>query len=227
MICVKGLVKSFKSGRILDGATFEARAGEVTALVGPSGGGKSTLLRCINGLESFEAGSVEVDELTLRGGVETPSALLLALRRKVGMVFQEFHLFGHMTALDNVLSGPRFVLGKSREEAAPQALALLERVGLRHKANAYPRELSGGQKQRVAIARSLAMDPVALLFDEPTSALDPDSAKEVVDVIEDLAKTGRAMVVVTHSAVFADRAHAVYRICEGRVESRTEKSSAS
>ncbi len=218
MIAVTDLVKTFGPHRILDGVSLAVRQGEVTALVGPSGGGKSTLLRCINGLESFDAGTVAVEDVTLTGGRPHLHADLLRLRRRVGMVFQQFHLFPHLTALDNVLSGPVHALGSRRAEAEPRARELLERVGLGHKLHARPGSLSGGQQQRVAIARALAVNPAAILFDEPTSALDPQMAGEVLAVMRDLARAGQTMVVVTHDMDFARQATTVHRMVAGRIE---------
>jgi ABC-type polar amino acid transport system ATPase subunit len=217
VIRVSNLTKSFGPARILNGVSLDVRQGEVTALVGPSGGGKSTLLRCINGLEDFQAGEVSVGDVTLVGGRPHPQAQLLALRRRVGMVFQQFHLFPHMTALENVLSGPRLALGQSREQAEPRAKQLLDRVGLGHKYDARPGSLSGGQQQRVAIARALAVSPAAILFDEPTSALDPAMASEVLAVMRDLARDGQTMVVVTHDMDFARQATTVHRMEAGRI----------
>jgi ABC-type polar amino acid transport system ATPase subunit len=218
VIRVSNLTKSFGQARILDGISLEVRQGEVTALVGPSGGGKSTLLRCINGLEDFHAGEVAVGDLTLIGGRPHPTADLLRLRRRVGMVFQQFNLFPHLTALENVLSGPRYALGQGRAEAEPRAKVLLERVGLGDKLDARPANLSGGQQQRVAIARALAVNPAAILFDEPTSALDPQMASEVLAVMRDLARDGQTMIVVTHAMEFARQAHTVHRMAAGRIE---------
>lgn len=218
MIRVSNLTKSYGPARILDDVSLEVRQGEVTALVGPSGGGKSTLLRCINGLEYFQAGEVAVGDVTLVGGRPHPKADLLRLRKRVGMVFQQFHLFPHMTALENVLSGPRYALGESRADAEPRAKALLERVGLGHKLDARPANLSGGQQQRVAIARALAVNPAAILFDEPTSALDPQMAGEVLAVMRDLARDGQTMIVVTHAMEFARQAHTVHRMVAGKIE---------
>ena len=205
MIHVRRLVKYHGGARVLGGVSLTVERGEVAAVIGPSGGGKSTLLRCINGLEPFEEGSVEVDGLALHAGSPPRGngQLLTELRRRVGMVFQQFHLFPHMSVLENVLSGPLYVLGQRREQAEPEAVALLERVGLRDKLHARPEQLSGGQQQRVAIARTLAMRPQAILFDEPTSALDPRMASEVLGVISDLARSGQTMVVVTHAMSFA------------------------
>ncbi len=205
MIDVRNLVKSHGELRVLDGVSLSVKRGEVATVVGPSGGGKSTLLRCINGLETFEEGEVQVDEVRFSPGAPRceVSDSLRALRRRVGFVFQQFHLFPHMTVLENVLSGPIHVLKRSRDEAEPEARQLLERVGLKDKISARPENLSGGQQQRVSIARALAMMPEAILFDEPTSALDPRMAAEVISVIADLAKSGQTMIVVTHAMGFA------------------------
>jgi ABC-type polar amino acid transport system ATPase subunit len=189
-------------------------------VIGPSGGGKSTLLRCINGLESFEGGSIRVDDIALEPN-NKPLATkqqLMNLRRKIGMVFQQFNLFPHMTALQNVMSGPLYALRQSRHQAEPAARELLKRVGLAEKADSRPDQLSGGQQQRVAIARALAVNPAAILFDEPTSALDPKMADEVLGVITDLAKSGQTMIVVTHAMHFARRvAHQVHVMSCGKV----------
>jgi ABC-type polar amino acid transport system ATPase subunit len=220
MIDIRNLVKSHGELRVLDGVSLSVARGEVATIVGPSGGGKSTLLRCINGLETFDEGEVQVDEVCLRPGVarREMSDTLRALRQRVGMVFQQFHLFPHMTVLENVLAGPIHVLERSRGEAEPEARQLLERVGLKEKFAARPENLSGGQQQRVAIARALAMRPEAILFDEPTSALDPRMAAEVISVITDLAKSGQTMIVVTHAMGFARNvSHTVHVMHAGRV----------
>ncbi len=218
MIEVRGLVKEFGGLRVLDGVSLTVQRGEVAALIGPSGGGKSTLLRCLNGLEAFTEGEVRVGDLALGPTARQSSAALLQLRRRLGMVFQQFNLFPHMTALENVLSGPCYALGRRRAEVEPEARALLARVGLADKADARPEQLSGGQQQRVAIARALAVKPEAILFDEPTSALDPRMANEVLGVIADLAKSGQTMIVVTHAMGFARRvAHTVHVMHAGRV----------
>ncbi len=217
MIHVSNLVKYHGTARILDGATLTAAPGQLTALVGPSGGGKSTLLRCINGLEQFQSGSVEAFGQTLVGGQVAPQPVLQKLRRTVGMVFQQFNLFPHMTALQNVMSGPVYALGKSKAEAAATAEKLLERVGLKDKLQAKPGNLSGGQQQRVAIARALAVEPSAILFDEPTSALDPQMVGEVLAVMRDLAADGQTMIVVTHDTDFAKCAAVVHKMVAGKV----------
>jgi polar amino acid transport system ATP-binding protein len=219
MIAVTELRKLRDNHAVLDGVSLTVRRGEVAAVVGPSGGGKSTLIRCLNGLETFHGGRIDVDGLSLNpeSAGKTPKAALLALRRKVGMVFQQFNLFPHMTALENVMSGPRFALGHPRDKAAAIAHPLLDRVGLAHKADARPDQLSGGQQQRVAIARALAVNPAVMLFDEPTSALDPQMAADVMAVIVDLAKSGQTMVVVTHSTEFTKLAHTIHVLEGGKL----------
>ncbi len=219
MIEVRHLVKFHNSLRVLDGVSLTVGRGEVAVIVGPSGGGKSTLLRCINGLETFEQGEVHVEDIVLRtndsaGGEDA----LRQLRRRVGMVFQQFHLFPHLRVLENVMSGPMWALGKPRAEVEATARRLMERVGLSDKLDAWPEQLSGGQQQRVAIARALAMRPQAILFDEPTSALDPRMSGEVLRVIANLADEGQTMVVVTHAMSFARRvADTVHVMHQGRV----------
>jgi ABC-type polar amino acid transport system ATPase subunit len=220
MISVNNVVKKHGPQLVLDGACLEVRRGEVAAVIGPSGGGKSTLLRCINGLEAFQGGSVRVGDVSLRpddaGRKAAPA--LLSVRRRVGMVFQQFNLFPHLSVLENVMIGPRVALGQSREAVEPEARALLGRVGLGDKLSARPEQLSGGQQQRVAIARALAVKPEAILFDEPTSSLDPRMAGEVLAVIADLAKSGLTMIVVTHAMEFARRvANTVHLMHAGRV----------
>lgn len=220
MIVIRELMKCHGSARVLNGVSLTVQRGEVAVVIGPSGGGKSTLLRCINGLETFEAGEVQVDGVALPAGTASRQAgeRLRQLRRRVGMVFQQFHLFPHLTVLQNVLSGPLYVLGQPYAEAEIEARKLLTRVGLADKLYARPEQLSGGQQQRVAIARALAMKPEAILFDEPTSALDPRMAAEVLGVITDLAQSGQTMLVVTHAMGFARQvAHTVHVMHEGRL----------
>lgn len=220
MIQVRNLVKSHGLLRVLDGVSMSVARGEVATIIGPSGGGKSTLLRCINGLELFEAGEVQVDDVLIRpyAANKEMADVLRTLRRRVGMVFQQFHLFPHMNVLENVLSGPLFVLNRTREESEPEARQLLRRVGLAEKLASMPDQLSGGQQQRVAIARTLAMKPEAILFDEPTSALDPQMASEVIRVITDLAQSGQTMIVVTHAMGFARNvSNTVHVMHAGRV----------
>lgn len=197
MIEIKKLYKSYGNNEVLRGIDQTVSESEVLCIVGPSGSGKSTILRCINLLEIPTSGEVFIDgELVTNQNINE-------IRTKMGMVFQNFNLFPHMTVLENVTCAPINVKGMSKAEAEAKAMGLLTRVGLDNKANAYPRSLSGGQQQRVAIARALAMDPEIMLFDEPTSALDPEMVGEVLDVMKDLAKEGLAMIVVTHEMGFA------------------------
>jgi ABC-type polar amino acid transport system ATPase subunit len=217
MIAVESLSKSWGGVRVLESVSLAGAEGTVTALVGPSGSGKTTLLRCLNGLETFDAGRLAIAGHDLAPGPH-PGPRLDRLRRDVGMVFQQFHLFPHLSVLDNVTLGPRVVLREPAEAARDRALALLDRVGLAAFAAARPTTLSGGQQQRVAIARALAMRPRVMLFDEPTSALDPTMTAEVLDVIVDLARGGQTMVVVTHDHGFAKRAATwVVELAAGRV----------
>jgi ABC-type polar amino acid transport system ATPase subunit len=211
------LVKRYGEQVILSGISLSVSRGEVCGIIGPSGGGKTTFLRCINGLESFQDGRVDVAGETLLPGA-APAEQLQRVRRRVGMVFQQFNLFPHRSALGNVIEAPMYVLGKPRGEAVEQAKGLLERVGLGHKLDHMPDMLSGGQQQRVAIARALAMQPEVLLFDEPTSALDPRMAAEVEAVIAEVAASGQTMIVVTHSLRLARRtAHTLHVFEGGRV----------
>lgn len=191
--------KSFGALRVLEGVTVEVGRGEVLAIIGPSGSGKSTLLRCFNGLEEIQSGTVEI----LGTPLSTKPRKLAKQREKLGMVFQRFHLFPHLTALQNIIEAPLHVKGIARKEAERLGYELLDKVGLRDKANVYPSQLSGGQQQRVAIARALAMEPEILLLDEPTSALDPELVGEVLQVIQQLAQEGMTMVLVTHEMAFA------------------------
>ena len=198
MITIKNLHKSFGDITVLNGIDLEVAEKEVVVIIGPSGSGKSTLLRCINHLEQPTEGTVEVDGILLDS-----EANINAVRAEVGMVFQRFNLFPHMTVLDNITLAPMKVRGVSKEEAEKTANELLKRVGLGDRGGAYPSQLSGGQQQRVAIARALAMHPKIMLFDEPTSALDPEMVKEVLNVMKKLAEEGMTMVVVTHEMGFA------------------------
>ena len=199
LLTINNVVKRFDDTTILDGVSFSVKKSEVIVIVGPSGCGKSTLLRCINALEPIQEGSI-----TLDGDViERNSKTLPLLRQRIGMVFQSYDLFPHLTVLDNVLLAPCKVQKRDKEEVKQEAMSLLERVGLKEKAKSYPRELSGGQKQRVAIVRALCMHPEILLFDEVTAALDPEMVREVLDVMLDLAKQGRTMLIVTHEMQFA------------------------
>lgn len=199
LLTINNVVKRFDDTTILDGISFSVKKSEVIVIVGPSGCGKSTLLRCINALEPIQEGSI-----TLDGDViERNSKTLPLLRQRIGMVFQSYDLFPHLTVLDNILLAPCKVQKRDKEEVKQEAMSLLERVGLKEKAKSYPRELSGGQKQRVAIVRALCMRPEILLFDEVTAALDPEMVREVLDVMLDLAKQGRTMLIVTHEMQFA------------------------
>ena len=198
MINIEGLKKSFGSNEVLKGIDLDIKEKEVVAIIGPSGSGKSTLLRCMNYLEEPTAGKVSVDGIVLDG-----EANINKVREEVGMVFQRFNLFPHMTVLQNIMLAPMKVRHVSKEEAEETARKLLDRVGLGDKADAWPEQLSGGQQQRVAIARALAMKPKVMLFDEPTSALDPEMVGEVLDVMRKLAESGMTMVIVTHEMGFA------------------------
>ena len=199
MIEVHDVVKSFGQTQVLKSMSFSVAKGEVVCLIGPSGSGKSTMLRCINGLERYDSGSIMVDGLK----VDPARPTIRTIREHVGMVFQRFNLFPHMTALENVVAAPILVRGIDRATAERSAKELLARVGLDQKADNYPSQLSGGQQQRVAIARSLAMNPKVMLFDEPTSALDPELVGDVLNVMKALARQGMTMIVVTHEMEFA------------------------
>jgi len=199
MVKVENLHKSFGSLEVLKGIDSEIALGEVVVVIGPSGSGKSTFLRCLNGLEDFQAGEIYIDKIKLHD----QKTDINEVRAEIGMVFQNFNLFPHMSVLDNITLSPVKVRKQSKNEAEEIALNLLEKVGLKDKAQAYPGQLSGGQKQRVAIARALAMKPKAMLFDEPTSALDPEMVGEVLGVMKQLAEEGMTMVVVTHEMGFA------------------------
>ncbi|WP_323178785.1 MULTISPECIES: amino acid ABC transporter ATP-binding protein [unclassified Streptomyces] len=209
MVKSEGVHKSFGPIEVLKGIDLEVKSGEVFCLIGPSGSGKSTFLRCINHLEKVTAGRLSVDgELVgyrQKGDklYELKDSEVALKRRDIGMVFQRFNLFPHMTAVENIMEAPIQVKGAKKSDARDRALELLERVGLSDKAKSYPSQLSGGQQQRVAIARALAMDPKLMLFDEPTSALDPELVGDVLDVMRDLAESGMTMIVVTHEMGFA------------------------
>jgi ABC-type polar amino acid transport system ATPase subunit len=220
MIEVDGLVKRHGMLEVLRGVTLQVARGEVAVIIGPSGGGKSTFLRCLNGLESFHGGAVTVDGLRIctETSARERSKTLRKVCRRVGMVFQGFNLFPHRTVLQNVTEGPIHVLSLDSDRAEERARRLLDRVGLIDKLDCRPRQLSGGQQQRVAIARALAMEPQAILFDEPTSALDPRMTNEVLAVMTDLARDGLTMIVVTHAMKFARQvAHTVHVFENGRV----------
>nr|WP_277398138.1 amino acid ABC transporter ATP-binding protein [Neobacillus citreus] len=185
---------------VLKGIDLQVYPGEVVSLIGSSGSGKSTLLRCLNGLETLTSGKIVIDGIELN---YTPRVIQQIRRHEVGMVFQQFNLFPHLTVLENVIEAPMHALKKSKAEAIESALTLLDKVGLKDKKDVYPRKLSGGQQQRVAIARALAINPKIMLFDEPTSALDPELVSEVLNVMKQLAEEGMTMVVVTHEMMFA------------------------
>ena len=214
MISIRDVHKSYGEFQVLSGCSLEVSKGEVIVVCGPSGSGKSTLIKCVNGLEPFERGEIVVDGVSV-GARKTN---LPRLRARVGMVFQHFELFPHLKVIDNLTLAQRKVLGRREEEARARAFSLLDRVGLREHAHKHPGELSGGQQQRVAIARSLALDPICMLFDEPTSALDPEMINEVLDVMVALARDGMTMIVVTHEMGFARRvAHRIVFMDRGKI----------
>ena len=199
IVSLKDVHKSFGTLEVLQGVSFDVMKGEVICIIGPSGSGKSTLIRCINGLNDIQGGSITVEGLEVHDGKLDK----LVLRKKVGMVFQQYNLFPHKTALENVMMAPLKVLKENRAEVEARARNLIEKVRLEGKENSYPGELSGGQQQRVAIARSLAMNPDVMLFDEVTAALDPETVKEVLVTIRDLAEDGMTCILVTHEMGFA------------------------
>ncbi|KMO12397.1 amino acid ABC transporter ATP-binding protein [Methylobacterium indicum] len=199
MITIEGISKWYGDFQVLTNCTTAIRKGEVVVVCGPSGSGKSTLIKCVNALEPFQKGQITVDGTQ----IANKKTNLPKLRSRVGMVFQHFELFPHLSITDNLSLAQRKVLGRGKDEAEAKGLALLERVGLKAHAHKYPGQLSGGQQQRVAIARALAMNPIVMLFDEPTSALDPEMVGEVLDVMVELAREGMTMMVVTHEMGFA------------------------
>jgi polar amino acid transport system ATP-binding protein len=213
-IQIRGIHKRFGEHPVFSGLDLEVEEHQVVCLIGPSGCGKSTLLRCINGLEDIDAGEIRIHDERVTG----PGVDVDALRRDVGIVFQSFNLFPHMTVLENVVLAPTKVLGQSRVEAERNAMTLLTRIGLDHKARAYPDHLSGGQQQRVAIVRALAMGPMVMLLDEITSALDPELVSEVLNIVRDLAEEGMTMLLATHEMGFAREVAAkICFLCEGTV----------
>jgi polar amino acid transport system ATP-binding protein len=219
MIVIRDLHKSYGNAKVLDGIDLRVDKGKVACIIGPSGSGKSTLIRCINALTEFQQGSIRVNGRE----INDPKLDKLALRRKVGMVFQQYNLFPHKTALQNVMMAPIHVLKQDRTEVERRARSLMVKVRLQGKENAYPGELSGGQQQRVAIARSLAMSPDVMLFDEVTAALDPETVKEVLVTIQELATDGMTCVLVTHEMKFARNvANQIVFIDHGRVVERGE-----
>lgn len=202
MIKLQNIHKSFGKNEVLKGVDIDVHKGDIISILGPSGSGKTTLLRCINFLDKASAGTVTIDDLSL--DVQKASKKdIIALRKKTAMVFQNYNLFQHKTVLENIIEGPIIVQKRNKKEVIEQAHELLKKVGLSHKADAYPSSLSGGQQQRVGIARALAMNPQVILFDEPTSALDPELVGEVLDVIRKIAKEGITMIIVTHEMNFA------------------------
>ena len=214
MISIENVSKWYGSFQVLTDCTTGVAKGEVVVVCGPSGSGKSTLIKCVNALEPFQKGSITVDRVS----VGDPKTDLPKLRARIGMVFQNFELFPHMSVTQNLTLGQVKVLGRGEDEARQRGLKLLERVGLIAHKDKYPGQLSGGQQQRVAIARALSMDPIAMLFDEPTSALDPEMINEVLDVMVDLAKEGMTMMVVTHEMGFANKvAHRVIFMDKGEI----------
>lgn len=219
MITIQGLSKRHGARLVLNQLDAKVKKGETVAITGPSGVGKSTLLRCLNYLEPFDGGSIEIAGFHLKPGLTHQDKIKLRkLRAAVGMVFQQFHLFPHLTALQNITLAPIIVGGISQQQAELEGLKILERVGLHDRAGSFPTQLSGGQQQRVAIARALAQKPQVLLFDEPTSALDPEMRQEILDVMKDLSKEGMTMLVVTHEHKFADQvADRVWDMRDGRI----------
>ncbi len=214
MITISQVSKWYGTSQVLKRCSTAVGKGEVVVVCGPSGSGKSTLVKCVNGLEPFQEGTITVDGVS----VGDPKTRLPKLRARIGMVFQHFELFPHLTVMRNLELAQIKVLGRGKPESAARAMALLERVGLREHAHKYPGQLSGGQQQRVAIARALAMDPIAMLFDEPTSALDPEMINEVLDVMVALAQDGMTMMVITHEMGFARRvAHRVVFMDAGEI----------
>jgi glutamate/aspartate transport system ATP-binding protein len=214
MISIKNVSKHYGAFQVLTDCTTSVSKGEVIVVCGPSGSGKSTLIKCVNGLEPFQSGEIVVDGIS----VGDPKTNLSKLRSRVGMVFQNFELFPHMSIVENLSIAQVKVLGRSVDEAREKGAKLLDRVGLRAQAEKYPGQLSGGQQQRVAIARALAMDPICMLFDEPTSALDPEMVNEVLDVMTELAQEGMTMMCVTHEMGFAKRvANRVIFMDQGKI----------
>ena len=220
MIELKNVSKWYGDFQVLNDCSVQIQKKDVMVICGPSGSGKSTLIKCINGLEKIEQGDIFVDNIH----VNDPKTNLNELRAKIGMVFQNFELYPHMTVLQNISLSQIKVLKRTADEANEKSISLLERVGLKDQASKYPANLSGGQQQRVAIARALAMDPIAMLFDEPTSALDPEMINEVLDVMIELAQDGMTMAVVTHEMGFAKKvADKILFMDEGRIEEMASK----
>ncbi|WP_374487153.1 amino acid ABC transporter ATP-binding protein [Zoogloea sp.] len=222
MISIQNVSKHYGAFQVLTDCSTEVKKGEVIVVCGPSGSGKSTLIKCVNGLEPFQSGSITVDGIS----VGDPKTNLPKLRSRVGMVFQHFELFPHMSITDNLTIAQIKVLGRGRDEATDKGLKLLDRVGLKAHAGKFPGQLSGGQQQRVAIARALAMDPICMLFDEPTSALDPEMINEVLDVMVELAQEGMTMMCVTHEMGFAKKvANRILFMDKGQIVEDDDKDS--
>ena len=214
LVALAGVRKSFGDNLVIDGIDLEIGRGSAVVVAGPSGSGKSTILRCINGLEPIDSGAITFDGRPVR----SEGREIYSIRAEIGMVFQQFNLFPHMTVTENITLGPHEVARLSTKDGRERALGLLERVGIPDKADAYPADLSGGQQQRVAIARALAVEPKLMLFDEPTSALDPEMIREVLDVMRDLAREGMTMIVVTHEMGFArEVCDRIVFVDEGRI----------
>lgn len=222
LLIVTDLYKNFANREVLKGLSFNVQKGEVIAILGPSGCGKSTLLRCLNGLELIQAGSIKLEGIELN----TPTTSWIQVRQKIGMVFQSYDLFPNMNVINNILLGPLKVQKRNKAEAMQEADELLNRVGLIDRKTAYPRELSGGQKQRIAIVRALCMNPEIMLFDEVTASLDPEMVREVLEVIQVLAKQGMTMILVTHELNFARRvANRIIFMDQGKILEITEPES--
>ncbi|GAB6169767.1 amino acid ABC transporter ATP-binding protein [Clostridium carnis] len=219
MLKIKDLKKSFGKNEVLKGVDIEIANGEILVIVGPSGGGKTTLLRCVNGLEFCDSGTIEVDGKKLcENGKYVDKVAFNEARREIGLVFQNFNLFPHMSVLENIIEAPQRVLGESKEEAIKKAREILGFLGLNDKGESYPCELSGGQKQRVAIGRALALNPKLMCFDEPTSALDPSLTGEVANLIRSLSKDGMSMLIITHDMNFAKKvADKIYSMEKGKL----------
>lgn len=217
MLKIQGLKKNFGKSEVLKGIDLEVNSGEIVVIVGPSGGGKTTLLRCVNGLEFCDEGTIEIDNKFLcKNGVYEDKNKFNKARSEIGLVFQNFNLFPHMNVLENLIEAPKRVLGQSEEEAVKNAKEILNFLGLKDKIDNYPYQLSGGQKQRVAIGRALALNPKLMCFDEPTSALDPGLTGEVSSLIRSLAKDGMSMLIITHDMSFAEKvSDKIYSINNG------------
>ncbi|WP_291649075.1 amino acid ABC transporter ATP-binding protein [Clostridium sp.] len=220
MLKIQGLKKNFGKSEVLKGIDLEVKDGEIAVIVGPSGGGKTTLLRCVNGLEFCDEGTIEIDNKFLcKEGAYKEKKEFNEARREIGLVFQNFNLFPHMNILENLIEAPKRVLGESDEVARKNATEILGFLGLKDRLSSYPYELSGGEKQRVAIGRALALNPKLMCFDEPTSALDPGITGEVASLIRSLAKGGMSMLIITHDMIFAEKvADKIYSMDDGKLK---------